>query len=242
MLVSHTHKFIFTKTFKTAGTSIEHYFEPYCLPDTLLASGSGDQEVEGPNGMVGKRGRVGKEHQWYAHMSAASIREQLKPQYWDTYFKFSVVRNPFDKMVSAYFFLLQLKKEQGLFDGLKNRVKVWAGRSEEVYPGDHADHRINFRNWIKAGAHFDDKAAYQIEGKSILDFTMQYEYLHKHLEQVCLHLHIPYEPERLKQLKSNYRSPEWSLSELYDEESKTLVALKHKGLIEAFKYRFPAED
>ncbi|KPA10844.1 hypothetical protein MHK_008953, partial [Candidatus Magnetomorum sp. HK-1] len=33
MLVSHRHKFIYTKTFKTAGTSVESYFEPFCMND-----------------------------------------------------------------------------------------------------------------------------------------------------------------------------------------------------------------
>ena len=31
MLVSHQKKFIFTKTKKTEGTSVESFFEPYCV-------------------------------------------------------------------------------------------------------------------------------------------------------------------------------------------------------------------
>jgi hypothetical protein len=31
MLVSHQRKFIYTKTVKTAGSSVESYFEPYCI-------------------------------------------------------------------------------------------------------------------------------------------------------------------------------------------------------------------
>lgn len=31
MLVSHLKKFIYTKTVKTAGTSVEAYFERYCI-------------------------------------------------------------------------------------------------------------------------------------------------------------------------------------------------------------------
>ena len=33
MLVSHRYKFIYTKTRKTAGSSVESYFEPFCMPD-----------------------------------------------------------------------------------------------------------------------------------------------------------------------------------------------------------------
>ena len=32
MLVSHARKFIYTKTLKTAGTSVEVFLEPYCRP------------------------------------------------------------------------------------------------------------------------------------------------------------------------------------------------------------------
>jgi hypothetical protein len=36
MLVSHLKKFIFTKTKKTAGTSVESVFEPYCMHGNLI--------------------------------------------------------------------------------------------------------------------------------------------------------------------------------------------------------------
>lgn len=240
MLVSHRHKFIFTKTFKTAGTSIEHYFEPYCLPQGMRASG--DEEIVSKEGVVGKRGAFGKQHQWYAHMPAAKIKDQLNEEKWASYFKFSVVRNPFDKMVSAYFFLLRLKQEQGMLPALKSRLKAWSGKRGEVMPGNHADHQINFRKWIKSGAHFDDSTAYKIEGTSVLDFTMRYEHLMEDLEQVCARLEIPFEPQRLKQLKSGYRKKKWAVKDLYDEESKSLVAERFRSLIDEQGYRFPDES
>ena len=33
MLISHRKQFIYTKTAKTAGTSVESYFEKYCMPE-----------------------------------------------------------------------------------------------------------------------------------------------------------------------------------------------------------------
>ena len=33
MLISHRKQFIYTKTYKTAGTSVEVYFEPYCMQE-----------------------------------------------------------------------------------------------------------------------------------------------------------------------------------------------------------------
>lgn len=238
MLVSHSHKFIFTKTFKTAGTSIEHYFEKYCLPDHMLTSGSKDEEVVSEAGIVGKRGAA-EGHRWYAHMSAAQIREQLPVKQWSTYTKFSIVRNPFDKMVSAYFFLLRLKETQGTLTRLKNSAKTLLGKNDTLLPGNNPDHIMNFRKWIKAGAHFKDDSAYQINDAFILDYTMQYEYLHQHLQELCGILSIPYQPDRLKSLKSGYRPAAFSMEELYDEECISLVSKRHSALIEEFQYTFP---
>ena len=36
MLISHRKKFIFTKTKKTAGTSVESVFETYCIHGNLI--------------------------------------------------------------------------------------------------------------------------------------------------------------------------------------------------------------
>ena len=36
MIISHTHKFIFIKTVKTAGTSIEGFLSQHCGPEDVL--------------------------------------------------------------------------------------------------------------------------------------------------------------------------------------------------------------
>ncbi len=91
MIICHTHKFIYVKSFKTASTSVERFFQYFCT----------DKDI------VGYRGRnpIPKNCDWYNHMSPRHIKKKLNDDnIWDSYLKFGCIRNPWDRKVSAYFF------------------------------------------------------------------------------------------------------------------------------------------
>src|ERR1044071_3613051 len=108
MLVSHRKRFIYTKTGKTAGTSVEVYFEPWCVPAGAGWGAEGERAEEvSEAGIIGFRGGPkfrGPNVKWWNHMPAAEIKGYLGDEIWNSYFKFCVVRNPFDQMVSAFHF------------------------------------------------------------------------------------------------------------------------------------------
>ncbi len=83
MLVSHCKHFIYTKTVKTAGTSIEVYFEPYCVPEGEWRFQHGHTEYESDSGIIGYRGKKNGEKRWFNHMPAATIQRQLGKAIWD---------------------------------------------------------------------------------------------------------------------------------------------------------------
>ena len=87
MIISHKYQFIFIKTRKTAGTSIEAYLSQYC----------GDADVLTPifPSVTGHRPRNWGDY--YNHIDAFSIRESIGPDIWDKYYKFCIERNPWDK-------------------------------------------------------------------------------------------------------------------------------------------------
>lgn len=122
MILSHNHKFIFIKTKRTAGTSLEIALSKYCrendiitpiLPDDekirKILEYRGPQNYEIPYfhyslkdwGRLFLKGR--RPRGFFNHISARMIQERLKPQVWKNYFKFCFERNPWDKMISWYY-------------------------------------------------------------------------------------------------------------------------------------------
>lgn len=59
MLLSHSKRFIYLKTGKTAGTSVEIFFQPYCLPEEHICHHTPTHTMEetiSEAGIVGYRG------------------------------------------------------------------------------------------------------------------------------------------------------------------------------------------
>jgi hypothetical protein len=120
VLISHKYKFIFIKNFKVAGTSVEAFFQKYCVDDeeTYQMTHCTD-EIICKNGIVGYRGTNSKGKKYRNHMGIQKIKE-LHPDCFKSYFKFCIVRNPFDLVVSAYFF----KKKKNLsFEQFVEKLK-----------------------------------------------------------------------------------------------------------------------
>src|SRR5207248_8990864 len=120
MIISHEYKFIFIKTAKTAGTSIEVFLSPQCGPEDIVTPIA--PPVEGheprnheelvnpiselfrqPEGLLAALRNVFKRRKkFYNHMPAWLIQQRVPAHIWNGYFKFCVERNPWDKVLSHY--------------------------------------------------------------------------------------------------------------------------------------------
>lgn len=121
MILSHKHKFIFLKTKKTAGTSIEIALSKICGEKDILTpiseideefrkkfSGISAQNYLIPDEFYSKQDEIrlkihGKKPMFFNHITAEKIKSHIPENVWNEYFKFTIERNPFDKMVSLYF-------------------------------------------------------------------------------------------------------------------------------------------
>jgi hypothetical protein len=77
MLVSHRKKFIYTKIVKTAGTSVESYFEKYCMPEGAWEFAYYREVYDSEEGIIGYRGNNATENKWNNHMPAIEIRDKI---------------------------------------------------------------------------------------------------------------------------------------------------------------------
>jgi hypothetical protein len=134
-LISHHAEFIFLKTHKTAGTSVEAALEPLCLPSGAPAGAHYRDMSVSDAGIVGARGQSAKTAQWRNHMSARAIRREIGGRIWRRYFKFTVVRNPFDRMVSMFFSRQTVERRQELatsFERARSAFQDWLPEASAV--------------------------------------------------------------------------------------------------------------
>ena len=116
MILSYRHKFLFIKSAKTAGTSIEIALSSVCGPDDIITSiTKEDQELRASLGYPGpqnhilddkirdSRGRIPRGNKFYNHMSFDEIEARL-PHSLDGFFVFSVERDPVDRFWSKFWF------------------------------------------------------------------------------------------------------------------------------------------
>jgi hypothetical protein len=100
VIISHTHKFIFIKSRKTAGTSAEAMLSNFCSGEDIVTP-LGDYEFnrDEKGEWIHKSMNAGDFQQ---HDDALSIKDKLPSEVWNSYFKFSIARNPWDKVVSDF--------------------------------------------------------------------------------------------------------------------------------------------
>ena len=99
MIVSHKHRFIFIKTRKTAGSTLEKLIYPY-LGERDVITDTKDGGYEARNTSPGIAEHCGWQRIHSRHEYA-----------WNNYYKFTIERNPYDKAVSAWFWHQKIKPD-----------------------------------------------------------------------------------------------------------------------------------
>lgn len=230
MLISHRHRFIYTKTRKTASTSVESYFERFCMPDGDWELTHAREVYESNTGIIGYRGgKAGSgRYKWWNHMPALSIKELIGEEIWDSYFKFCVIRDPFEKCISAYDHFV-----------LRANLLELPDSSEWVGDADMTEEQQRFLVYLKSSPPLD-RDKYLIEGEFCLDDVIHYETLHDDIKRICDILSIPFEPDYLPTLKAGLRSSENTIDSLYTEFACAEVEEAFEYEIRKFGYSFPS--
>jgi hypothetical protein len=170
MIISHEHRFIFVKTRKTAGTSIEVLLARHAGADAIVTpvlppvAGHEARHHDRPfNPLpeIVRRRRVKpalsdlrRRRTFFNHIDAARIRERIGVRTWDSYFKFTFERDPWDKVVSWFY---------------------WQMRATD---------RLDFRDFVLTAPLPTDFDRYSIRGELAMDYVGRFEHLSDDLATV----------------------------------------------------------
>ncbi len=225
MIISHSRKFIFIKSAKTAGTSLETALSNFCSGDDVVTPlGDFEFNKDATGRWQHKTMNVGdfQQHDW-----AVTIRDKVGPQIWNEYFKFSIARNPWDRVVSLFTWKSRNAPKPAEGGGLLRKI---IGKSDEMQST-----REKFAEFLTGDWETNDRF-YVIDDQLCVDQMLRYEHLADDVVALCSRIGIP--TIELPRLKSGFRPNEIHYSRYYDEQSKALVGERHRNDIRFFGYRF----
>lgn len=234
MIVSHTHKYIFIKSLKTAGTSVEAALSQLCS-GTDIVTPLGDYRFNRDDGGQWIHNSLNSEG-FHQHDDAVTITRHVQPAVWRDYFKFSIARNPWDRAVSFFYWARRRDLESPPDNALARLLKQWGGAD--------ARRKRLFVDFLKTGwsakkgedTFQNNDRFYVMEGALCVDFVIRYETLQKDFDYACQKIGVR-TPE-LPRLKAGMRRDGNHYSQLYDQEARELVRSMHENDIRLFGYEF----
>ena len=229
MIISHKHKFIFVKTVKTAGTSIEGFLSQHCGPDDVFTPIFPALEVHQPRNYEGPvhpiseilrlpfgpvsawRHILSQPQRFYRHMPAWLVRVRVPATIWNSYFKFCVDRNPWDKVLSHYHMTAHRQGGQLSLDQYLLRGKL----------------PINYPRYTDS-----------FGSRIIVDRVVRYENLIDELAEIFARFNIPFEGSLGIRAKGEYRADRTPYQSVFTPEQRQLVQRIFAREIELHGYLF----
>lgn len=188
--ISHRYEFIFIHIPKTAGTSL-----------CSVRNGSLLKEIFQSTGVLGG-----------THKTAIEIRD-MYPHLWDKYYKFTVVRNPYDRFVSQFFY----------------RDLQYCHKYIDNWNEENIDVMLPQLHWITTGLNGHDY------GPIIVDKIIKYEYLFKEIKTLFKKFDIKI-PESLPHYRKTRANNSYKL--YYRNDLKSLVSYIYRHDLKALNYKW----
>ncbi len=200
-MISFQKRFLFVHIPKTAGNSIQSVLREYS-EDELLALRSEQDGIE-------RFGLRNPKYKIKKHSTLAEYRDALGEAEFGNLYRFTCVRNPWDRMVSYYFTPTQ---KTDAWDREKFKKIILSALSASDYLRLDKDEKDPFGN---------------------VDYVMHFESLADDFGKVCAALDIS--PMKLPQYNRSNRE---HYSKYYDNELRELVCARFALEIERFGYAF----
>ncbi len=208
MLLSESRQFLFVHVQKTAGTSITEVLAPHALAPAATRW----------NKVLSDLGwrRDWRRHFFRTHAPLARAERFLPPALLRSLFKFAFVRNPWDRLVSWYAYILEDETHHR-----HRRVRAQGDFAAFVH---HEARKPRRSQWWMLRNAADELG---------VDFVGRFEHLERDMGEVCSRLRLDYRP--LPRAKSSRHA---AYQTFYTPELAEFVARHWARDVEAFGYRF----
>lgn len=206
MIICHKYKFIYIKSMKTAGTSLEIALASFCDENDIIST---DEDVEeklkkklsrgGQNNLY-KIPRVSyrnlkhnifqliklilikfgikfdhkvrfinflNKEKFYSHIPAKNVKRMISKNIWDSYYKFTIIRDPVDQIISYYYWCNKSEAERS-----KNSFEVFVKENSKEFFSKQKD-------------------IYTFENKIIVDKCIIFENFEDELNELSKKLKLP---------------------------------------------------
>jgi hypothetical protein len=239
MIISFAHRFIFVKTRKTAGTSVEVALTPFCGPQDILAPlAPHDEALRTVEGVIQARNYAKNDSAAeraygqavraadtelalrlfksfgaggfvFSHAPLRLARRFVAPEFWQQAYKFTIERHPYEKAVSTAYF----------------RMAVTNAPASDLHR--YVDMSI---------ADVGDSRLYTVDGTVAVDRIIRYENLLDELRQVMVELGLE-PPEALPRLKVGSRPDRRPAAEILTPDQKRAIFERCRGEFEMLGYQ-----
>ncbi len=228
MIVSHKHRFIFMKSQKTGGTSLELALSRICGEDDIITplherhererneiGGLGPRNTDVPIQrhrledcvlMLKGKGR----RAFWQHVRAREARAWLSPAVWRDYYKFAVERNPWDRAISQYWFRMRkLEQHPSMLEFFQTAPQLLMSNLDY----------------------------YAIDGDIVVDHVIRYEKLEEEIADLGVRIGLD-EAIELPSSNSGWRKDRRPYQEVLGQDEREVIAERCSREIDLLGYEF----
>ena len=242
-IVSHKHKFIFIRPRKVAGTSLT-----IALSDVV-----GSEDFIFPTQGRGLAYVAGLDVERYdavmpqntdafflgdtpkTHILPDLIRARVGAMRWNSYFKFTVVRNPWDWFVSYYCWQLLHNWPTFIVARYRNLPDLQRARKLFLDGAEKESIEFGLRRRLFEWNVGEMQKFYFINARKYADYYLRFEHLQADYERLCEYLRIDAKP--LVRAKGAVRGDR-PYQPMYSDYSRRYIGKRCRRVTRAFGYRF----
>ena len=202
MRISHKYKFVFIGAPRTGSNSVKNTLNDF-------------SDIKSPPPPITEEDVLSP---YYMHNTSFRLKKHFESKGWDwgEYYKFGFVRNPWDLVVSSFFFL-KTKQEYKNYQF-----------NDFIFNANH----ILTNQRLPTFSQMDFYTDYD-SGEYLVNHIGRFEYMQEDFNSICAEIGISCKslPHMLKTKHNHYR-------EYYNPETRDFIKNKYEKDIEEFGYKF----